>query len=429
MPKFFIILIIFLNSAILVKAQDKGGVQFVQGLSWAQIKEKARLENKYIFLDGFTTWCAPCRMMEKNVLSQQITGDFFNARFVNVKVQFDVTQADNDEVKSWYKDAQDIRKEYSIDSYPTYLFFNPNGELVYRIAGASSTPEAFVVKAKDALNPGSQYYMLKKQYESGVKRDPEFLTSLIKAAEIANENAAIPEIVNAYLLTQTDPLTEGNLRIISAGTSKSSDRGFDILRNNRATADAVLGQGKSGDIIRGILINEIVIPFLRNGGHVERHGPMLIYTGEINDNPDWQELREKLDKQCPEFSDEVIMAARPLYCEWKNDWPRYAQHAASFINKYGSRLSGDALNAYAWAILINSNDERCLEAATAWSKSSLSGTNVKHPGFLFTYANLLYKSGKKEEAIAVQKDIVKLSNEDEVYMQVLNKMEKGEKVF
>ncbi len=208
MPKFFIILIVSLISPIIIKAQDKGGIQFVHGLSWPQIKEKARSENKYIFLDGFTTWCVPCRVMEKNILSQQATGDFFNTRFINVKVQFDVTKADNDEVKSWYKDAQAIEKEYSIDSYPTYLFFNPDGELVHRITGGSRTPEEFIAKAKDALNPGNQYYILKKQYESGVKREPEFLRSLIKAAEAARENSAIPGIVNDYLLTQRDQLTE-----------------------------------------------------------------------------------------------------------------------------------------------------------------------------------------------------------------------------
>ncbi|PWG80330.1 thioredoxin family protein [Pararcticibacter amylolyticus] len=429
MPKFFIILIVSLSSAFITKAQDKGGIQFLHGLSWDQVKEKAKSENKYIFLDGFTTWCAPCRAMEKNVLSQKATGDFFNSRFLNIKVQFDVTKADNNEVKNWYKDAEAIQKDYLVNSYPTYLFFNPNGELVHRIAGGSPTPEEFITMAKDALNPGSQYYMLKKQYESGVKRDPEFLRSFIRAAEVAHENKAIPDIVNDYLITQTDQLTDENLRIISIGTSKTSDRGFNILKNNRAKADAVLGVGKSGEIIRGVLTDEIVVPFLRNGGHVERHGPMLMYTGEINNNPDWKVLKEKLDKQYPEFSDEVTMAAMPLYCQFKNDWPKYAEYAASFINKYGHRLSGDTLNSYAWDILINLNDEKCLETATAWSKLSLSGRNEKNPGFLFTYASLLYKSGKREDAISVQKDLVKLSNKNEGYLQVLNKMEKGEKVF
>lgn len=45
---------------ILVHAQDTG-IHFEHTLTWQQVQEKAKAENKYIFIDCFTTWCGPCK--------------------------------------------------------------------------------------------------------------------------------------------------------------------------------------------------------------------------------------------------------------------------------------------------------------------------------------------------------------------------------
>jgi thioredoxin-related protein len=74
--------------------------------------------------------------MAREVFPQPAVGEFFNKNFLNVAVQFDVTKKDGQEVKNWYKDAAAIAKNYKINSYPTYLFFNPAGELVHSIHSA-----------------------------------------------------------------------------------------------------------------------------------------------------------------------------------------------------------------------------------------------------------------------------------------------------
>ena len=43
------------------------GIKFENG-TWAEILAKAKKENKYVFLDAFTTWCGPCKWMDKEVL-------------------------------------------------------------------------------------------------------------------------------------------------------------------------------------------------------------------------------------------------------------------------------------------------------------------------------------------------------------------------
>ena len=135
-------------------AQDKG-VNFEHELSWKEVQAKAKAENKYIFIDCFTTWCGPCKYMAANVFPQQEVGDFFNAKFVRVKVQMDNTPGDADHIKSWYDDADKIAKDYSIMAYPTFLYFTPDGKLVHRVVGGGEAKD-FIARSANALDPSKQ---------------------------------------------------------------------------------------------------------------------------------------------------------------------------------------------------------------------------------------------------------------------------------
>ncbi|MBU1761725.1 MAG: DUF255 domain-containing protein, partial [Bacteroidetes bacterium] len=83
-----------------VYAQSNVGIKFSQLTTWNDVLKQAEKENKYIFLDIYTTWCAPCKVMSKEIFPQQNVGRFFNQNFINVALQFDTTKNDNEEVKN-----------------------------------------------------------------------------------------------------------------------------------------------------------------------------------------------------------------------------------------------------------------------------------------------------------------------------------------
>src|ERR1043166_8170090 len=120
---------------------QQNGIHFEHGVSWAEIQSKAKAENKFIFMDCFTTWCGPCHYMSENVFPLDEVGNFMNEKFISVAAQLDTTTADNDEVKSSYKDAHDIAEKNKVRAYPTYLFFDPNGVVVHRSVGAGPADE------------------------------------------------------------------------------------------------------------------------------------------------------------------------------------------------------------------------------------------------------------------------------------------------
>ena len=96
------------------------------------------------------------------------------------------------------------------------------------------------------------------------------------------------------------------------------------------------------------------------------------------------------------------------------------------------RISG-SLNNIAWTIFEKVSDKKALQDALNWSKRSgeLSPDNSV---FLDTYANLLYKLGRNEEAITCEKKALgydaKANREpNPILTEVLRKMIAGEKTW
>jgi thiol:disulfide interchange protein len=131
-----------------LKAQTPSGIQFFHGtFAEAQAKAKkenklifmeakAKKENKLIFMDAYTSWCAPCRFMAANVFTDQSVGEYYNAHFVNLKVDME-----NGE-------GPDLSRRYSVMAYPTLLFIDGNGEVKSRTMGGKPASEFIALGQK-----------------------------------------------------------------------------------------------------------------------------------------------------------------------------------------------------------------------------------------------------------------------------------------
>ena len=68
--------------------QAKCQMQFDEG-SFSEVLAKAKQEKRMVFMDCYTSWCGPCKMMVQDVFSQEDVGQFMNTRFVNVKLDME----------------------------------------------------------------------------------------------------------------------------------------------------------------------------------------------------------------------------------------------------------------------------------------------------------------------------------------------------
>lgn len=99
---------------------------------------KAKKANKVVFIDFYTTWCAPCRVMEESVFRDEDVANYLNDNCISIRVNAEKGK------------GPDRKLEYAVDAYPTMLVYNPNGDEVARKQGSLGI-EAFKEFIKTAV--------------------------------------------------------------------------------------------------------------------------------------------------------------------------------------------------------------------------------------------------------------------------------------
>nr|WP_315025867.1 redoxin domain-containing protein [uncultured Chryseobacterium sp.] len=95
---------------------QSNGINF-QKIDLETAKKIAAKENKLIFIDLYTTWCGPCKLMAKKTFTDPTIGEMFNKNFVNIAIDAE-------------KEGIDLVKEFKVVNYPSFLFLDSRGKLV-----------------------------------------------------------------------------------------------------------------------------------------------------------------------------------------------------------------------------------------------------------------------------------------------------------
>ncbi|TKC12736.1 DUF255 domain-containing protein [Pedobacter polaris] len=169
-------------------------IKFLENPVWSTVLEKAKKENKMIFLDGYATWCGPCKKMDAETYKDQAVADYYNVNFINVK--YDMEKGE----------GPMLAERYFVNAYPNLLFINPEGVLLHKGVGYNEAAD-FVTLGKAAKDPNSQYYTLKKNAIN--LTNAQFL----KFAEtaVAFEDDDFDDLSNNYLSKQADVLVNNDL--------------------------------------------------------------------------------------------------------------------------------------------------------------------------------------------------------------------------
>lgn len=135
----FVAFILTASVAMADKGEKNGkvaeqGIQFTEA-SWAAILKKAKAEKKIIFFDAYTTWCGPCKQLQKNVFTRSDVAEVFNDNFINVK--FDMESGE----------GLMLARKYPIEGYPTLFFINEKGKVVKQLLGYQQ-PQDLIKVAK-----------------------------------------------------------------------------------------------------------------------------------------------------------------------------------------------------------------------------------------------------------------------------------------
>ena len=201
------------------------GIEFFKG-TWAEALEKAKSEERLIFVDAFASWCGPCKRMAAQTFPDPKVGEYFNANFVNLKI--DMEKPENSEFAG----------KYPVSSYPTLLFIDATGKIVLKEVGAKNVDQ-ILETGKKALGKNDRSVDFEKKYAEG-DRDPKMLFDYVRSLNAAGKPSL--KITNEYLNTQQDLTTEFNLKFILEGAVDADSRVFDLLVKNRAKVVAVTSE-------------------------------------------------------------------------------------------------------------------------------------------------------------------------------------------
>ena len=180
------------RSALFQIENDGKGIQFEEG-SFADALAKAKAEGRMVFMDCYTQWCGPCKLLAQRVFPIKEVGDFFNEHFVNIQVDMEKGE------------GIELAKRFNVTAYPTLLIIDSEGNLRHRTTGAPRSPRDFVEAMSRSLDDETAYTPVKAKYDAG-DRSPrvvtEYLQNMLATGEL-NE-AAMRSQAKAYFDTLSD---------------------------------------------------------------------------------------------------------------------------------------------------------------------------------------------------------------------------------
>lgn len=146
-------------------------------LSYGDALKAAKTEKKNVFIDFYTDWCGPCKMMARNVFPKAEVAEFMNKGFVSIKVNAEKG------------DGVALAKQFKINAYPTMIVADADGKELGRMVG-SMPPDALINKLEQFTDPAKTPAAIKKAYDNGVRT---------------------PEVVSAYAANSIDDILTTNL--------------------------------------------------------------------------------------------------------------------------------------------------------------------------------------------------------------------------
>jgi thioredoxin-related protein len=447
----FLILIVplLITGQLTNKIRTEAGVKWTIGLTWEQIKQKAKVENKYIFLDCFTTWCGPCKMMDMQVYGNDSVGNYINDHFVAVKVQMDKTKRDGEEVQRWYDDVATINQEYHVTAYPTFIFLSPKGTIVDKQIGFKEVND-FIVIAQNVVLPGkvyndpyADYNRFIREYKEG-KKDYDHYPLMITIANRLKENDLFKQLtkeLSAYVATlpRKKRYTKERIEMWNQFTFTSNSQVFRFFYQEGKLIDKVMEQkGYANKFVDRTIESEIIAPFFDE----QNKNPSIAMSGSYvsdatgkslvrfdSSEADWSKLKVKIrNKFSREYATRNVLKARMEWYKRHGNWLPYLEYTLEYLNSYWSlKYDGPwGVNSYAWEAFLFSTDKKIINEYIKWMERAVTNSPDYVPS-LDTYANLLYKAGRIQEGIQWESKAMRLVDEKhkKLYKDVIAKMQKG----
>ena len=299
------------------------GIVFFKG-TWQQALEQARKENKLIFMDCYTSWCGPCKMLAKEVFTDPEVAAFFNEKFVNVKVDMEKGE------------GMELKEQYKVSAYPTLNFIDGNGGLQHCVVGGMPA-DALIAQAKLALE-GKGLIALQTLYVQG-NRESQFIEDYLTALDMGNQAAEAEKVALDYLgkIVRAQLKEKANWDMFNKYSNDVDSDIFRYVYDNRNEFAGLFGEKEVKAKIRKVWT-------LGANRYVTGEGEEVVY-----DQKGFKKYVKRLSKADVDGKTDIIENARMTNAEKLGDWKTYIALGSEQL-KNGK--VGD-LVLYNWGLRIN----------------------------------------------------------------------------
>jgi|GEM_PF-485329 len=322
--------------------------------------------DKSIFIDFYTTWCAPCKKLDKFVFQNDSIQQILKKDFILLKYN-----AENDTVFH-------LSKKHHVSSYPTGLVLNKKGYVSNRKYGFRGND--FQSLSKSVLEFTNESIELNKENEIlegysnkiDASKYPEFYVDYINRTNTKKNTAKI----NEYLNTKKDVLSEEYFSTLFYFAKEASDKIADKTLNNKGKYLELYGKT---DV-------DILFYFLTSG----KFKRAISEKSQIKYNQAVVFAKNSLSK---EWTDDILPSYEIDLLKTQNKWDKVFEINKNLKNN--GKFDNDYINHFSWQVYKDCDDQKVIKKCLNWMKE----VTDEEPTYLYldTYAHLMYKSGNKEE--------------------------------
>lgn len=293
--------------AVASLALSAQGIDFMpEGSLFKDAVAKAKAENKLIFLDCYTSWCGPCKMMSTNIFPTKEVGDFMNPKFVSIKIDMEKGEGPS------------LAQKFQVSAYPTFIIFNADGNEVGRFLGGSDAAGFIDRVTKNSVDSGSA--AMDARFAAG-ERDEAFLMEYLSTLSNAYKRDQCAEVAEILLDGKAETFAaDSTLRMIFMGhVSNPLCPAFVYTLKNPQSLIAAIGEMPVRMKIHSVL---------------DRYPHTLISeeNGQVSmDNAKFEAFSSLLSECGVANANHYRLSGLMTYAQRKGDWKAYMDALESYM--------------------------------------------------------------------------------------------------
>lgn len=336
-------------------------------------KQTAQQQHKLLIVDFYTTWCVPCKVLEKTIFKNDSIAAEISKNFVVLKYDAEKDSTYN------------LSLKHHICSYPTTVVLTSDGRLIQKMFGMGGTKP--LIEHYSNLLGESIRLDKEGKYIAGISAtiDPGIYPAFYKkyVRRIADIK---PGDLEHYWSNNTDLQSEVSFAIL-AYFGNAPERVVNYFVQHKTDYETRFGKADVAFILERIASGRFSAAIAAK--NEARYMAAIKFVKQYLSPDD-------AAKYINAYSLEMYIAM--------GAWTKAADLIDAQIRR--KTIDENHINAFCWRVYEQCNEKKVIGYAVHLMKNI---TDI-HPSFamLDTYARLLAKNGSRQEAVAVMKQAIAL---------------------